>query len=95
MNPARPFVFVFSLILASSCLQARTQEAVASDQPASETMRVSLNGKWKLFYFPQGKYQITQPDQLRIQGLSPIEASVPGNVELDLSRKGELPADLV
>jgi beta-mannosidase len=58
-------------------------------------MRISLNGKWKLFYFPQGKYQITHPDQLKTQGLIPIEASVPGNVELDLSREGELPADLV
>ncbi len=95
MKPARPFVFVFSLILASSCLQAQTQEAVASDNPASETMRISLNGKWKLFYFPQGKYQITHPDQLKTQGLSPIGALVPGNVELDLSRKGELPADLL
>ena len=31
-------------------------------------MRISLDGKWKLFYFPQGKYQITHPDQLRTQG---------------------------
>ncbi len=74
-------------------LQARAAKP-ASEQQASETMRVSLDGKWKLFYFPQGKYQITHPDQLRTQGLTPIEASVPGNVELDLSAKGELPSDL-
>ncbi len=56
--------------------------------------RMSLDGKWELFYFPQGKYRVTEPDQLKALRLAPIEATVPGNVELDLSRHGELPADL-
>ena len=94
MKRARPFSLFLCFVVAASWLQARAQVKAASDKPASETTRLSLDGKWKLFYFPQGKYQITHPDQLRTQGLTWIEASVPGNVELDLSGKGELPADL-
>jgi beta-mannosidase len=95
MKRARLFFSVICLIAASSWLQARTQEKPVSEKPAAEPLHISLDGKWKLFYFPQGKFQITHPDQLKTQGLTWIEASVPGNVELDLSRKGELPADLV
>jgi len=94
MKRARPFSSFLCFVVAASGLQARAQVKAASDKPASETTRLSLDGKWKLFYFPQGKYQITHPDQLKSQGLTWIEASVPGNVELDLSGKGELPADL-
>jgi beta-mannosidase len=68
------------------------QTPVASEN--QETIHISLDGAWKLFYFPQGKYPITQPDQLKTQGLTPIDATVPGEAPLDLSRKGELPADL-
>ena len=78
----------------SSWLPARAPEKSASEKPAAEPLHISLDGQWKLFYFPQGKYQVTQPDQLPSPGLPWVEASVPGNVELDLSRKGELPADL-
>jgi len=53
---------------------------------------ISLNGKWQLYYFEQGKKDITHPDGLN--GLSPIPCSVPGNVEHDLSATGVLPADL-
>ena len=56
--------------------------------------RIGLDGKWKLFYFPQGKYPATHPDQLKNLGVTPIEATVPGNAQLDLSQHGELPADL-
>jgi beta-mannosidase len=88
---------LFSLVICvlSSWLQAQTPAMAGNQKPASETVHISLNGSWKLFYFPQGKYQISNPDQLKTQGLTSIEASVPGEVALDLSRKGELPADLL
>ena len=95
MKQVRLFLSVVCLILVSSSLQARTQEKPVGDNPAPVPLHISLDGKWSLFYFPQGKYPITHPDQLKARGLASIEASVPGNVELDLSRKGELPADLM
>jgi len=88
-------VLFFSLMVSfsSTCLQARAQAGAASE-PAQETVHISLNGPWKLFYFPQGKYQITGPDQLKALPFAPIEAIVPGEAPLDLSRKEILPADL-
>jgi beta-mannosidase len=55
---------------------------------------ISLNGKWRLYYFPQGKYEVKHPEELPMKLKKSIEAVVPGNVELDLSRAGELPEDL-
>jgi beta-mannosidase len=81
------------LLITSSWLQARTQAAPLTAS-ASEAVRTVLDGPWKLYYFPQGKYHISSPEQLKAQGLTPIEADVPGEVALDLSRKGELPSDL-
>jgi beta-galactosidase/beta-glucuronidase len=78
----------------SSWLPAQTTAGVPSENASAEAVHISLNGPWKLFYFPQGKYQITNPDQLKAQGLAPIEATVPGEAPLDLSRQGVLPADL-
>jgi hypothetical protein len=51
---------LFSLVICvlSSWLQARTPAMAGNEKPASETVHISLNGSWKLFYFPQGKYQI-------------------------------------
>jgi beta-mannosidase len=73
----------------------RTEEATdVSGQATTGPARISLDGKWKLFYFPQGKYPVTQPDQIEALRLTPIEATVPGEAALDLSRQGELPADL-
>jgi beta-mannosidase len=94
MKQARPFSLFICFIVSTAWLQARALAKTAGDQRASETMRISLDGKWTLYHFPQGKYQITHPDQLRTQGLASIEALVPGDVELDLSKQGELPADL-
>ena len=88
------FSWVICLVMFSMWLHAQTPALVAADNPNSGTLHISLNGAWKLFYFPQGKYSISRPDQLKTQGLTSIEASVPGEVALDLSRKGELPADL-
>ena len=54
-------------------------------------MIISLDGEWKLYYFPC-------EERLRgIEGLSEkpsVSAVVPGNVELDLQRARELPEDL-
>ena len=62
---------------------------------APGAVRVSLNGKWELFYFPQGTHSISEPGQLRAAGLKAINATVPGDAPLELSRTGELPADLL
>ncbi|MGD1104811.1 MAG: hypothetical protein ABSA59_22430, partial [Terriglobia bacterium] len=91
---ARPYFLVLCLMGVSSWLPAQTPPKVTGENPPSETLHISLNGPWKLFYFPQGKFQITNPEQLKTQGLTPIEASVPGETALDLSRQGVLPADL-
>src|SRR5208283_6247194 len=92
MRQARLFFLVLCLMGISSWLAAQTAPGVAGEK--TEAVHISLNGPWKLFYFPQGKYQIPHPDQLKAQGLAPIEASVPGEAALDLSRQGVLPADL-
>ena len=73
MTQARPFFLVLCLMAVSSWLAAQTPPDVTGEK--AETVHISLNGSWKLFYFPQGKYQITHPDQLKAQGLAPIEAS--------------------
>ena len=90
----RTALFSLVIFLLSSWLPAQTPPMAGTGKPVPETVHISLNGPWKLFYFPQGKYQISNPDQLKTQGLTSIEASVPGEAALDLSRKGELPADL-
>ena len=91
MKRVRLFFSVICLIVASSWLQARTQVKTVGDKPAAEPLQISLDGQWKLFYLPQGKYQITHPEQLKIQGLTWIEASVPGNVELAYPGKASYP----
>ncbi|NLA59113.1 MAG: glycoside hydrolase family 2 [Firmicutes bacterium] len=50
--------------------------------------RLSLNGKWMLKYFPEGTLEPRSPEELAALDLIPIEAEVPGNVELDLVRAG-------
>ena len=58
----------------------------------AETQRtVSLDGAWRLHFFPQGEPQVAHPDDLAASGIAPIPARVPGNVELDLQRAGLLP----
>ena len=90
MKAPRLFLLAFCLILVPSFIHARP----ADPHPTLGAAHVSLNGAWKLFYFPQGKFKISNPDQLKTHGLTPIEAMVPGETALDLSRKGILPADL-
>ena len=51
----------------------------------------SLNGKWTLYYAESGKYQIKNYSEFDKYDIPHIEATVPGNVELDLSKAGILP----
>ena len=94
MKGTRLFSVVFSFAVISSWLQAQTSVPIARKTQPPETVHISLNGPWKLFYFPQGTHHITNPDQLKSQGLTPVEATVPGDAPLDLSRQRVLPADL-
>ena len=57
----------------------------------SRMQSVSLDGVWKLTYFPEDQYQFTQPDQLAQADADVVPAHVPGNVELDLVRAGIIP----
>ncbi|MCQ2447168.1 MAG: hypothetical protein MJ141_09815, partial [Clostridia bacterium] len=54
---------------------------------------ISLNGAWSLSYLDalSGK-RLEVYDR---EGASTVEAIVPGNTDLDLSRAGILPADLM
>lgn len=52
--------------------------------------RLSLDGVWKLYHFCEFDLAVHRPDQLATSGLEPIDAMVPGNVELDLVRAGKL-----
>ena len=53
-----------------------------------------LNGKWKLYYFVDSSIPIGDVSELESKGVPCIDATVPGNVELDLSDAGILPKDL-
>jgi len=56
--------------------------------------KIAIDGDWKLYYYQQKKYCIESPGQLEKLGIPCVDAQVPGNVELDLSRAGVLPEDL-
>jgi beta-mannosidase len=50
---------------------------------------LSLNGQWTLRFYPeQGGELPNTPEELNALGLNPINATVPGNVELDLIAAG-------
>ena len=55
---------------------------------------MTLNGEWKLYYAPEREYGNFDIKELSSLGIPCISATVPGNVELDLSRAGILPEDL-
>lgn len=55
---------------------------------------MTLNGDWKLYGYEHGKKHFTSPKQLNGSDILCINATVPGNVELDLSKAGLLPKDL-
>ena len=54
----------------------------------------NLNGKWTLYYADTGKYIIDDYSKFDLYNIPSIPATVPGNVELDLSKAGILPEDL-
>ena len=54
----------------------------------------SLNGKWSLYYADTGRYTIDDYSKFDDYNIPHVEATVPGNVELDLSKAGVLPEDL-
>ena len=54
----------------------------------------SLNGKWTLYYADTGEYTVDDYSDFDGVGIPHVEAQVPGNVELDLSKAGVLPEDL-
>jgi beta-mannosidase len=90
----RTFLMDLGVMGASLWLPAQKVLALPGEAPDAGAAHISLNDTWKLYYFPQGKYPITHPDQLKAHGLTPIDAAVPGETPLDLSRQGVLPADL-
>ena len=55
---------------------------------------MNLNGSWKLYYSLQDSVKVSDVNQLKNSGIPFVEATVPGNVELDLSKAGILPEDL-
>ena len=48
----------------------------------------SLDGKWKLDYWEQGRVPVVSPEGMAGIDFKTVEATVPGNVELDLLRAG-------
>ncbi|MBQ5765526.1 MAG: hypothetical protein IIW03_05230 [Clostridia bacterium] len=55
---------------------------------------MTLNGSWTLYYSPQDSVKVDDVLQLEKSGIPSVPATVPGNVELDLSAAGILPKDL-
>ncbi len=49
---------------------------------------LSLDGRWKLDYWEQGRRAITSPEGMEGLAFKSIDATVPGNVELDLLAAG-------
>ena len=49
---------------------------------------ISLNGSWILKFFPQPKNAVTSPEELANINAQQIEATIPGNVELDMLKAG-------
>ena len=52
--------------------------------------KISLNGVWSLYYAPEKQLPET-PEALALSDIGRVEATVPGNVELDLFRAGVCP----
>ena len=53
---------------------------------------MNLNGEWKLYYYDNLETSVESLSELKTNSLvKSITATVPGNVELDLSKAGILP----
>lgn len=56
--------------------------------------KISLNGKWDLYYYLNDSEFIDSREDLENKDAEKIDAIVPGNVELDLARAGIIDSDL-
>jgi beta-mannosidase len=56
---------------------------------------LSLDGKWDLAYFPEGKIKTKRIVESNGEILTWIDATVPGNCQLDLMRRNHLPDPFV
>lgn len=57
-------------------------------------MKQDIGGKWNLLFFAETNDAPLSPEGLKNIAYREVEAIVPGNVELDLSKHGILPEDL-
>lgn len=62
--------------------------AILAYQYQSAANTLSLNGNWELLFFPQPREAIVNPAQLKGINAQQIQATVPGNVELDMLKAG-------
>ncbi len=60
--------------------------AVAS--PSARAEKISLDGTWRLDYWEQGREAVVSPEGMAGIDYKTIDATVPGNVELDLLAAG-------
>ena len=63
-----------------------------SKENAGMKEKICLNGMWKLYYYKSETVQINNPSQLH--NLIPIDAKVPGNVEISLAEAGIIEKEL-
>jgi beta-mannosidase len=86
----RTLIKAVFLLLLSVCVQAQAKpQAQAQAQPQGGTA-ISLNGLWKLCYGPHDKNAPSSPAELAAKNWPEIQATVPGNVELDLLAAGKI-----
>ena len=56
---------------------------------------ISLNGKWQLSYWKQPSKPVVTPQAINDMQVEKIDASVPGNVELDLMAACLIPDPMI
>lgn len=62
--------------------------AILACQHQTAANTLSLNGNWELLFFPQPREAVVNPAQLKGINAQQIQATVPGNVELDMLKAG-------
>ncbi len=55
---------------------------------------LNLSGKWKLYYYDSDEVLVSSPKELQNESVNCVNATVPGNVELDLANSGIIPKEL-
>ena len=56
--------------------------------------KTTLNGEWRLYYRVTGDEDYSTKEELESSNFDKVNATVPGNCELELSKAGILPSDL-